>query len=175
MQIDRVRLNGSTELLKVFLWSHNKFALLSCSLPRQQSGRMLHKIEFTLYWKRQTVKRAFMCFGMWPNTRREIRLPVTNPGNVSSVPFWRPSSLKIALWFTICWPQSANIRFFYLNFITTKDLICSILNFLKFKTTVDIRMDSFTVFEIILKFMHRTIPSHQIIGIQFFHRTGTGN
>lgn len=170
MQIDRVRLNGSTELQKVFLWSHNKFALLSCSLPRQQSGRMLHKIEFTLYWKRQTVKRAFMCFGMWPNTRREIRLPVTKPGNVSSVPFWRPSSLQIALWFTICLPQSANIRFFIFILLPRKVLICSILNFLSLKL---LRILEWTyLFERILKFIKRTIPSRQIIRIQFFQRTG---
>lgn len=164
MQIDRVRLNGSTELQEVFFWSHNEFALLSCSLPRQQSGRMLHKIEFTLYWKRQTVKRAFMCFGMWPNTRREIRLPVTKPGNVSSVPFWRPSFYKPLFGLPFVDLNQQIFDFLIFILLPQQILICSIFNFLKFETTADIRSDSW--------FMNRTIPSHQIIGIQFFQRTG---
>lgn len=111
---------------------------------RQQSGRMLHKIEFTLYWKRQTVKRAFMCFGMWPNTRREIRLPVTKPGDVSSVPFWRPSFYKLLFGLPLLLTSIGKYSIFYLYFINKKDfIICSILNFLKFETTADIRMDSF--------------------------------
>lgn len=133
----------STDLQKVFLWSHNKFALLSCSLPRQQSGRMLHKIEFTLYWKRQTVKRAFMCFGMWPNTRREIWLPVTKPGNVSSVPFWRPSFYKSLFGLPFVDLNGQIFDYFIFILLPQKISICSILDCLKFETIANIRINSF--------------------------------